>query len=93
MRKHNGQNLYAQLRNHYAALPPAVISQLRVKSAQDFRSLERTHPTTPDRLRAVYGLGMHTPDELYRPAIELLVPEGGTGADALEIELTNFWLK
>jgi hypothetical protein len=36
---------------------------------------------------------MDTPDEPYRPAIELLVPKGGTGADAIEIELTKLWLR
>jgi Zn-dependent protease with chaperone function len=93
MRKHGGTNLYAELRHHYAALPPTLICQLRVKAAPDFRALERTHPSTPDRLRAVYGMGILPPGEPYRPSIELLVPAGATSADAVEAELTNLWLK
>jgi Zn-dependent protease with chaperone function len=93
MRKHDGTNLYAELRNHYAGLPPALISQLRVRAAQDFRTLARTHPSTPDRLRAVYGLGILPPDEPYRPSVELLVPAGASSADAVETELTKLWLK
>lgn len=93
MRKHGGQNLYAELRSHYAALPAAIIGQLRVKAAQDFRSLERTHPSVSDRLRAVYGLGAPPPSEPYRPAFELLIPEGASSADAVETELTQLLLK
>jgi hypothetical protein len=74
-------------------LPPALISQLRVKAAQDFRTLECTHPATPDRLRAVYALGIQPPSQPYRPAVDLLIPEGATSADPVETELTKLWLK
>jgi Zn-dependent protease with chaperone function len=89
MRKHGSANLYAELRNHYAGLPPELVSQLRVRAAQDFRTLQRTHPSTPDRLRAVYGLGIPGPAEPYQLARSLLVPAGATTADAVETELTK----
>jgi Zn-dependent protease with chaperone function len=92
MRKHGSANLYAELRNHYAGLPPELVSQLRVRAAQDFRTLQDTHPSTPDRLRAVYGLAIPGPAEPYQPARNLLVPADATSADDVEIALTKILL-
>lgn len=91
MRKHGSTNVYAELRAHYASLSPALIAELRLKAAQDFRSLERTHPSTPDRLRAVYALGVQPASAAERPAVELLVPEGADTADGIESALTALW--
>jgi Zn-dependent protease with chaperone function len=93
MRKHQSANFYAQMRRHYSELPAPVIAKLRLDAVRDFRSLERTHPTTSDRLRAAYLIGAHTssPADLTgpaRPAVELLVPAGASSADAVESELT-----
>jgi Zn-dependent protease with chaperone function len=93
MRKHQSANFYAQMRRHYSELPAPVIAKLRLDAVRDFRSLERTHPTTSDRLRAAYLIGAHTssPADLTgpaRPAVELLVPAGASSTDAVESELT-----
>jgi Zn-dependent protease with chaperone function len=93
MRKHGGANYYAEVRNHYAGLPPQLVSELRVRAAQDFRTLERTHPATRDRLRAVYGLGIQGPAEPYQPARDMLTPVGAASPDEVEIELTKLLLR
>jgi Zn-dependent protease with chaperone function len=56
MHKHNNPSFYAELRRHYAELPPALLSKLRTEAVREFRSMERSHPITPDRLRAAYML-------------------------------------
>jgi hypothetical protein len=93
MRKRQSANFYAELRRHYSELPAPVIVKLRLDAVRDFRSLERTHPTTSDRLRAGYLIGaqMSSPASQVspvRPAVELLVPAGATTADGVESELT-----
>jgi Zn-dependent protease with chaperone function len=89
-----GDNLYQALRQHYASLPGATITQLRTQSTRDFRSLGGTHPTTPDRIRAVFLVGAADPtrqDEL-RPALELIVPADERDASAIERQLTTMLL-
>jgi hypothetical protein len=78
MYTHDSRSFYAELRRHYAELPQELISKLRVVAVQEFRSLERTHPITPDRLRAAYMLIGFQPaiSEPPRPAAELLIPRG-----------------
>jgi hypothetical protein len=89
-----GDNLYEALRQHYASLPGATITQLRTQSTRDFRSLGETHPTTPDRIRAAFLVGAADPtrqDEL-RPALELIVPADERDASAIERQLTTMLL-
>jgi Zn-dependent protease with chaperone function len=85
-----GDNLYEALRNHYANLPPTAVAQLRAQSARDFRSLEETHPTTPDRIRAAFLVGAADPtgQTVRRPALDLIVPAGANNAGEIERQLS-----
>ena len=89
MRLHNSQNFYAEMRRHYSELPPQVISQLRVEATTGFRTLARSHPTLPDRLRAAYAtIGTLPPSPApAAPAYTLLAPADTSNADAIETEL------
>jgi Zn-dependent protease with chaperone function len=91
MMKHNSANFYDELRRHYAELPTAVIAKLRMDALCEFRSLEHTHPTTPDRLRAALFVREMPPPAPVppRPAVELLIPAGALNADDVETELTK----
>ena len=91
MRLHNSQNFYAEMRRHYSELPPQVISQLRVEATTGFRTLARSHPIMPDRLRAAYmTIGTLPPSPTpTAPAATLLAPAGASDADAVETELTK----
>jgi Zn-dependent protease with chaperone function len=95
MRQHGGANLYEVLRRHYAGLPPAVIAKLRTDAARGFRSLEHTHPITPDRLRAVFLANQVVPPSVPAacPAVDLIVPAGATNATEIEQKLTALLLK
>jgi Zn-dependent protease with chaperone function len=95
MRLHGGANLYAVLRNHYAGLPTWVISKLRTEAALGFRTLEQTHPITPDRLRAVFLTNQVTPSPAPPscPAVDLIVPRGAASAEDIERQLTALLLK
>ncbi|HEV2235417.1 MAG TPA: M48 family metalloprotease [Ktedonobacterales bacterium] len=89
MARHQSQSYYAELRRHYAALPPAVIEQLRAEEIREYRTLERSHPITPDRLRAALQANIPPPlDASAEPAVQLLVPAGADSADGVEAELT-----
>jgi Zn-dependent protease with chaperone function len=94
MTKHNSANFYDELRRHYSELPSAVIAKLRVDALREFRSLEHTHPTTPDRLRAALFVREILPPTPVppRPAVELLIPAGAHNADEVETELTKLLL-
>jgi Zn-dependent protease with chaperone function len=85
-----GDNLYEALRKHYANLPPAAVAQLRAQSTRDFRSLEDTHPTTPDRIRAAFLVGAANPgrQDEAQPAVRLIVPDGESDASAVERQLS-----
>jgi hypothetical protein len=91
MLRHNSQNFFAEMRHHYDALPPNVIAQLRVESTTGFRTLTKSHPTPPDRLRAAYQLsGTIAPSPApTQPAHMLLTPAATSDANAVEIELTT----
>jgi Zn-dependent protease with chaperone function len=89
MLTHGGSSLYAEMRRHYAALPPNVIVRLRMEALQEFRSLERSHPTTPDRLRAAAIAAVPPPPGVpLTPAADALTPSGATGPEEIEAELT-----
>jgi Zn-dependent protease with chaperone function len=90
MLKRNGRSLYAEVRRHYAGLPPNVVVRLRLEALQEFRSLERSHPTTPDRLRAAAIAAVPSPANVPpAPAADALTPSGAAGPDEIEAELTN----
>ncbi len=90
MAKHNEQNFYAELRRHYQGLPESVLEELRRSAIVEFRSLERTHPITPDRIRAALLVPVATrPDPASASASSLLTPAGADDAQALEVELTG----
>lgn len=91
MAKHGERSFYAEMRRHYAELPPAVIYKLRIEAVRGFRSLEQTHPCTVDRLRAAYSVSFvpTTTPEAPVPAVSLLVPAGEADATSVERELTE----
>jgi Zn-dependent protease with chaperone function len=91
MRLHNSQNFYAEMRRHYSELPPQVISQLRVEATTGFRTLARSHPIMPDRLRAAYATLAALPPSPAptAPAYTLLSPASATDANTIETELTT----
>ncbi len=93
MARHNNPSIYAELRRHYSELPTTLLSNLRMEAIREFRSLERTHPITPDRLRAAYMLIGAQPatNTASRPAAELLIPAGETSAESVERELTTLF--
>jgi hypothetical protein len=84
-------NFNAELRRHYSELPASVIAKLRLDAVRDFRSLERTHPTTSVRVRAACLIGEQTAPIATpaRPTAELIIPAGASTADAVETELTS----
>lgn len=89
MVKHRSQSYYAELRRHYAELPSAIIDKLRGDATREFRTLEQSHPITPDRLRAALSANVPAPADASRePALRLIVPEGESNADRVEAELT-----
>lgn len=93
MSTHGSQNIYAELRRHYAALPPQILLKLRADSVRGFRSIEHTHPIAHDRVRAAILANIAPlPDASSQPAVTLLVPAGAGDADAVERELTALLL-
>jgi Zn-dependent protease with chaperone function len=89
-----GDNLYEALRQHYANLPPATVAQLRAQSTRDFRSLEETRHTPPDRNRAAFLVGVADParqDEPH-PALEMITPAGESDASEIERQLSAMLL-
>lgn len=89
MVRHGGSSFYAALHDHYTALPPQVITQLRLQGLQEFRTLEDDHPTTPDRLRAAALANFAVPADVpARPAVAAITPAGAPDASEVERELT-----
>ena len=89
MLRHGGSSFYAALHEHYTALPPQVITQLRLQGLQEFRTLENDHPTTPDRLRAAALANFAVPADVpARPAVAAITPAGAADASEVERELT-----
>lgn len=94
MRQHKEPSIYAEMRRHFAALPPDVIEHLRMTELRAFRSLEDTHPVTPDRLRAAHILDANVPAVVSAmPALALVVPAGEQTADVVEGRLTTLLFK
>lgn len=89
MRKHNSQNVFEEMRYYYAALPPEVITKLRLDGLREFRTLENDHPTLPDRLRAAALANFAAPADVpVRPAVEVIAPAGAPDAAEVERQLT-----
>ena len=56
MVKRNNPNFFSELRRHYAELPAEYLGPMRLKSLRGYRTLEHSHPITPDRIRAALAL-------------------------------------
>lgn len=85
-------NFYAAMRRHYDQLPAPIIAKLRLDATKEYRSLEHSHPTTPDRLRAAFLAGASPSPTPSAPAVSLIVPAEATDADAVELALTALLL-
>jgi hypothetical protein len=91
MVKHNNPNFFSELRRHYAELPASYLGPLRLKTLRGYRSLEDSHPITPDRVRAALLLGAPEPSfaQPPQPAHDIITPVGAPGAGAIEGQLTD----
>lgn len=91
MKRRNNPNLYAELRRHYAELPPDAFARMRWRAVKGYRGLEQTHPITPDRVRA--ALLIATPEApipfLLQPVSNIITPEGAPDASQVELRLTQ----
>lgn len=85
-------NFYAAMRRHYDQLPAPIIAKLRLDATKEYRSLERSHPTTPDRLRAAFLAGATPSPAPTGPAVNLIVPAEAADASAVELALTALLL-
>lgn len=83
-------NFYAAMRRHYDQLPAPIIAKLRLDATKEYRSLEHSHPTTPDRLRAAFLAGAAPSPS--GPAVSLIVPADAADAGAVELALTALLL-
>ncbi len=84
-------SLYAAMRRHVAALPADIVSNIRFTALYDYRTLQNSHPTAPDRVRAAMLIGSDMPSSsgASSPAVELIVPQGQMNADEIEKKLTR----
>ncbi|MGH2515294.1 MAG: hypothetical protein ACRDHP_06530 [Ktedonobacterales bacterium] len=91
MSKRGERNFYAQLRQHYSELPPAILYKLRIDGAREFRSVERTPVCIVDRLRAGYTVPFAASQPQLAPvsAVTLLTPAGEADASSVELALTE----
>jgi Zn-dependent protease with chaperone function len=90
MVKRNNPNFYSELRRHYAELPTSYLGPMRQKTLRGFRTLEDSHPITPDRVRAALALGAPEPlaAQPTAPAYGVIRPAGAADAEAIERQLT-----
>jgi hypothetical protein len=91
MVKRNNPNFFAELRRHYAELPADYLGQMRVKTLRGYRTLESSHPITPDRIRAALLLGAPEPPLTLapQPVSEIITPAGAPDASGVERQLTD----
>lgn len=91
MAKHNNSNFFSELRRHYTELPASYRGPMRTKTLRGYRTLENSHPITPDRIRAAYLLGAPEPRATHapQPAHEIITPAGASDASAIERQLTD----
>ncbi|HEX8730176.1 MAG TPA: M48 family metalloprotease [Ktedonobacterales bacterium] len=90
MARRDNPNFYSELRRHYAELPASYMGPLRMKTLRGFRSLEDSHPITPDRVRAALSLGAPEPPAAQpaTPAYSVITPAGAADTEAVERQLT-----
>lgn len=90
MARHNNPNFYAELRRHYAELPPSYLGEMRLKAVRGYRTLQSTHPIMPDRFRAALIAAIRSPvAPSSAPAWQVITPAGAPGPEGFEIELTR----
>ncbi len=91
MAKRNNPNFFDELRRHYDQLPASILGDIRRNATRDYRSLERSHPITPDRIRAAILLGIPDPvvAQIPQSAAHLLTPAGAADASGVERQLTG----
>jgi Zn-dependent protease with chaperone function len=91
MVKRNNPNFFSELRRHYAELPSDYLGQMRVKTLRGYRTLESSHPITPDRIRAAMLLG--APEApcatAPQPVNDVIAPAGAPDASGVERQLTD----
>lgn len=93
MVKHNNPNFFAELRRHYAELPPSYLSEMRIRAAQGYRTVESSHPISPDRIRAAMLLqAPEPPAEEPWPVYDIITPVDAPDTEALERRLTDILL-
>jgi Zn-dependent protease with chaperone function len=83
-------NFFSELRRHYAELPASYMGPLRMKTLRGFRSLEDSHPITPDRVRAALMLGAPESPAAQpaTPAYSAITPAGAADTETIERQLT-----
>ncbi|HEX9038213.1 MAG TPA: M48 family metalloprotease [Ktedonobacterales bacterium] len=90
MARHNNPNFFSELRRHYAELPADYHGEMRFKATREYRTLQRTHPTMPDRIRAALIQAVPpSPATPAAPAWQVLTPAGATDPGAIELEMTK----
>lgn len=91
MARRDNPNFFSELRRHYAELPASYMGPLRMKTLRGFRSLEDSHPITPDRVRAALMLGAPEPPvaQPAAPAYSVITPAGAVDTEAIERQLTE----
>jgi hypothetical protein len=63
---------------------------MRLKAIREYRTLQSTHPITPDRIRAALIEAVAPPPASpSQPAWRAITPAGASGPEAIEIELTK----
>ena len=91
MAKRNNPNFYSELRRHYAELPASYLGPMRQKTLRGYRTLEDSHPITPDRVRAALALGAPEPPATQpaAPAYGVIAPAGSADTETIELQLTR----
>ncbi len=91
MAKRNNPNFFSELRRHYAELPITYLGEMRLKAVHGYRSLESSHPITPDRIRAALLLGAPEPRaaQAPQPVDAIITPAGAPDASGIERRLTD----
>lgn len=91
MVKHNNPNFFAELRRHYAELPTTYLGEVRLNATRGYRTLEGSHPITPDRMRAALLLGAPEPPTTGepQPVYSIITPADAPDAEAVERKLTE----
>lgn len=90
MARHNNPNFFAELRRHYSELPQDYLGEIRTRALHGFRTMQSTHPITPDRIRAALIEAVAPPPATpSEPAWRVITPRGADGPEGIETELTR----